>query len=187
MRQRKQSVWHRADDPWSDGHRVVLVTQGTQNIDPNDLLGPALHALDGRDVAVVATTGIAGGDSLPFPAPGNTRVMGLAPFPQLLPRVDLAITNGGWGGTLAILAHGIPLIIAGGDLDKPEVAARVAWSGAGINLRTGTPTAASVGAAIDRVLSDDSYADAAVDVGRRLRGLGGAAAAADIIEASVAA
>lgn len=167
-----------------DGRRVVLVTQGTQNIDPSDLLRPALQALDGRDVVVVATTGIPGRDSLPFPVPGNTRVAGFVPFAQLLPRVDLAITNGGWGGTLALLSHGIPLVVAGGDLDKPEVAARVAWSGAGIDLRTGTPTAAAVAAAVDRMLGDDSYATAAAEVGRQLRDLGGAAAAAGIVEAS---
>jgi UDP:flavonoid glycosyltransferase YjiC (YdhE family) len=38
--------------------------------------------------------------------------------------------------------------------DKPEVAARVAWAGAGINLRTGTPTP-RVRAAVREVLNDD--------------------------------
>ena len=62
------------------------------------------------------------------------RVAGFLPYAALLPRVDLMVTNGGWGGTLAALSHGIPLVIAGGDLDKPEIAARVAWTGAGVNL-----------------------------------------------------
>lgn len=165
-----------------DGRRVVLVTQGTQNLDPDDLIRPALEALDGRDVVAVATTGVAGQDTFPFPVPANARVGGFLPFGDLLPRVDLAITNGGWGSTIAALEHGIPLIIAGGDLDKPEVAARVAWSGAGVNLRTGTPKPAAVAAAVERVGEEQSFRDAASRVAVELRSLGGADRAADLLE-----
>lgn len=171
--------------PWwgeLDGRRVVLVTQGTQNIDPDDLVRPALTALAARDVLVVATTGVPGRDAFPFPVPSNARVAGFAPYGALLPRIDLAITNGGWGGTLAMLGRGIPLIVAGGDLDKPEVAARVAWSGAGVNLRTGIPKAPAVAAAVDRVLGRSSFREAAARVGAQLRSLGGAARAAELLE-----
>ncbi len=169
--------------PELTGRTVVLVSQGTQNIDPDDLLRPALAALDGRDLVIVATTGVPGRDELPFPAPANTRVVGFVPFAALLPHVDLMITNGGWGGTIAALRHGVPLVVAGGDLDKPEIAARVAWSGAGVNLRTGTPTSRAVAAAVDRVLADPSFRDAAGRVGAQLRSLGGAARAAELLEA----
>lgn len=171
--------------PWwgeLDGRRVVLVTQGTQNIDPDDLMRPALTALADRDVIVVVTTGIAGVDRLPFPVSGNARVIGFAPFGDLLPRVDLMVTNGGWGGTLAALRRGIPLIVAGGDLDKPEVAARVAWSGAGVNLRTGTPKPQAVASAVDRVLGDPSFRAAAERVAAQLGSLGGARRAAELLE-----
>jgi UDP:flavonoid glycosyltransferase YjiC (YdhE family) len=92
------------------------------------------------------------------------------------------VTNGGWGGTLAALAHGIPLVIAGGDLDKPEIAARVAWAGAAVNLKTGTPSAAKVASGVDRVLADPSFRDAATRVGAQLRSLGGAEHAAELLE-----
>ena len=108
--------------------------------------------------------------------PANVRVAGFLPYAALLPRVDVMVTNGGWGGTLAALSHGIPLVIAGGDLDKPEIAARVAWAGAGVNLNTGTPTSAQVAAGVDRVLADPSFRDAAARVGAQLRSLGGATA-----------
>ena len=49
------------------------------------------------------------------------------------------------------------MVVAGNTEDKPEVAARVAWTGAGINLRTGTPTAGAVRAAVREVLNDRSY------------------------------
>ena len=120
--------------------------------------------------------------SFPFPVPSNVRVAGFLPYADLLPRVDLVVTNGGWGGTLAALAHGIPLVIAGGDLDKPEIAARVAWTGAAVNLKTGTPSAAKVAAGVDRVLADASFRDAAARVGAQLRSLGGAEHAAELLE-----
>jgi UDP:flavonoid glycosyltransferase YjiC (YdhE family) len=36
------------------------------------------------------------------------------------------------------------MVVAGDSEDKPEVAARVAWSDVGLNLRTGAPTATAV-------------------------------------------
>lgn len=171
--------------PWwadLDGRTVVHVTQGTQNIDPADLIRPALDALADRDMIVVVSTGVPGRDELPFPVPRNARVAGFLPYADLLPRVDLVVTNGGWGGTLAVLSHGIPLVIAGGDLDKPEIAARVAWAGAGVNLKTGTPSAAKVARGVDRVLADPSFRDAAARVGRQLDALGGPKRAAELLE-----
>lgn len=172
--------------PDLDGRTVVHVTQGTQNIDPADLIRPALEALASEDVLVVVTTGVPGRDELPFPVPANARVAGFLPYDVLLPRVDVAITNGGWGGTLAALAHGIPLVIAGGDLDKPEVAARVAWTGAGVNLRTGRPSAAAVRRGFERVRSDPAYRAAAERVAAELATAGGARRAAELIEGLLA-
>lgn len=174
-------------DWWSDldGRTVVHVTQGTQNIDPADLIRPAIDALADRDVVVVVATGVPGRDTLPFAVPANVRVAGFLPYSELLPRVDVVITNGGWGGTLAALSYGIPLVIAGGDLDKPEIAARVAWAGAGLNLKTGTLSSTQVRRGFDEVVADPSYRDAAVRVGDELRSLGGASRAADLLETRV--
>jgi UDP:flavonoid glycosyltransferase YjiC (YdhE family) len=136
---------------------VVHVTQGTQNVDPHDLIEPAFAALGRQHVSIVAATGRADGHDLPFPSPPNAHVAGLVPYDVLLPLTDTVITNGGWGGVLSALAAGIPLVVAGGDLDKPEVAARVAWAGAGVNLRTGRPSARAILRAWRRVTTDASY------------------------------
>ena len=102
--------------------------------------------------------------------------------------VDRQAMHVGWVSGIpwayALLAHGIPLVVAGGDLDKPEVAARVAWSGAGVNLRTGRPRSAAIAAAVDRVLGESSFRDAVGVVGKRLRTLGGARRVADLLEDS---
>jgi MGT family glycosyltransferase len=140
------------------GRPVVHVTQGTlDNADLGRLLRPAMAALAGDDVLVVATTG--GPDPAPLRAglPANARLERFIPHDRLLPHVDVMITNGGYGGVQQALANGVPLVVAGDSEDKPEVAARVRWSGAGIDLRTGKPTPAAIAAAVRRILADPSF------------------------------
>ncbi|WP_083259876.1 glycosyltransferase [Cellulosimicrobium cellulans] len=160
---------------------VVHVTQGTANVDPRDLVLPALEALADLDVLVVVGLGHRTGP-LPGPLPRNARVAAMLPYAELLPRTSVMITNGGYGGVLQALRHGVPLVVAGGDLDKPEIAARVGWHGAGVNLRTGTPRPAAVAAAYEEVARDPRYRATAERLGAELRSLGGTRAAADLLE-----
>ena len=148
-------AWWRA----LDGDRpVVHVTQGTvDNTDLSRLLEPTIEALADEDVIVVASTGGHHLSELGFAVPSNTYVAEHIPHDLLLPRVDVMVTNGGYGAVQRALATGVPLVVAGKTEDKPEVAARVAWSGAGIDLRTGTPTAKAIRAAVREVLNDDRY------------------------------
>jgi MGT family glycosyltransferase len=146
---------------WSelDGDRpVVHVTQGTiDNADLRRLLEPTIEALGGEDVIVVATTGGRPVSQLKVPLPLNTYVAEYIPHDLLLTKVDVMVTNGGYGAVQRALSTGVPLVVAGNTEDKPEVAARVAWSGAGINLRTGTPTPRAVRAAVREVLGNSRY------------------------------
>ncbi len=147
-------------DELQDGRPVIHVTQGTiDNKDPGRLILPTLRALARLDVLVVATTG--GAPLPPGDVPPNARVADFLPHEHLLPLVDVMITNGGYGGTQRALAQGLPVIVAGDREDKPEVAARVAWAGVGINLRTGSPSPRAVLKAVRQVLSDPSYREAA--------------------------
>jgi UDP:flavonoid glycosyltransferase YjiC (YdhE family) len=67
------------------------------------------------------------------------------------------VTNGGYGAVNHALSLGVPLVIAGDSEEKPEIAARVAWAGAGINLGTGRPTAAQIREAVRAVLTKPQY------------------------------
>ncbi|BDZ46965.1 glycosyltransferase [Naasia aerilata] len=166
---------------------VVYVTQGTQNVDPTHLLEPALAALSARNVLVVASTGIRGRTRLPFSVPAGTRVADFVPQDRLMPFTSVMITNGGWGGVLGALSAGVPLVVAGGDLDKPDIAARVAYARAGIDLRTGRPNAAQVLAAYDRLTAEPAFRATARRLGTELRDLGGAPRIADEVERLAAA
>jgi UDP:flavonoid glycosyltransferase YjiC (YdhE family) len=56
-----------------------------------------------------------------------------------------------------MLAEGIPVIVAGDTEEKPDIAARVAWSGVGINLKTGRPSHEAIRAAVAEIQQDPSY------------------------------
>lgn len=142
-----------------DGSRpVVHVSQGTIANARPDLFAPAIEGLAGEDVLVVLATGGRQPQELGLTRlPGNVRVASLLPYDELLPRCTVMLTNGGYGGVQMALSHGVPLVVAGTTEDKPEVAARVAWSGAGINLRTSTPSADAVRRAVRRIIQEGSF------------------------------
>lgn len=164
----------------SDARPLVHVTQGTYDVDPADLLLPALSGLADASVQVAAATG--GAALPPERVPDNARQAPFLPYDQLLPRTAVMVTNGGFGGVLAGLAAGVPLVVAGGTLDKPEIARRVGWSGAGIDLRTGRPSAHVVRTAVERVLAEPSFAARAKEIAGSIARHGGVAAAGDLIE-----
>jgi len=150
---------------WSDlnsGRPVVHITQGTVSNKPEELLIPAIKALADLDVLVVATTGGRPLESIKLQnRPANLRLEEFIPHAQLLPYVDVMVTNAGYGGVQIALANGVPLVAAGATEDKPEVANRIAWSGVGINLKTGTPRPHQILGAVKKILTDTTYRQAA--------------------------
>jgi UDP:flavonoid glycosyltransferase YjiC (YdhE family) len=147
--------------PWwddLDGSRsVVHVTQGTiANRDLRQIIAPTLEALADDDLLVTVSTGGRPLDSLP-PLPSNARAATYLPYDALLPKTDVFVTNGGYGGVQYALRYGVPIVTSGGKEDKPEVAGRIAWSGVGRRLKAETPSPSSVGAAVRSVLAEPQY------------------------------
>jgi UDP:flavonoid glycosyltransferase YjiC (YdhE family) len=146
--------WHELDS----ARPVVLVTQGTlANTDLSQLVGPTLTALAHQDVTVIATTGGPSLDAIPVPLPANARAAVFVPFDRLLPKVSVMVTNGGYGAVNHALSFGVPLVVAGDSEEKPEIAARVAWAGAGINLETQRPSPEQIDDAVRAALTDPRY------------------------------
>jgi UDP:flavonoid glycosyltransferase YjiC (YdhE family) len=146
----------------SSGRSVVHVTQGTiDNADLTRLIEPTIAALAEEDVTVVVSTGGRPVSQIGTRLPSNTFVAEFIPHDVLLPMVDVMVTNGGYGAVQRALLDGVPLVVAGNTEDKPEVAARVEWFGAGVNLRTGTPSVEAVRTAVTAVLGTNRYRSAA--------------------------
>ncbi|WP_433965898.1 glycosyltransferase [Tunturiibacter gelidiferens] len=143
--------------------RLVLVTQGTvANRDFGQVIAPALVALGGReDVTIIVTTGGQPVESIPVAIPSNARIASFLPYAQIMPEIDLLITNGGYGTVNMAISHGIPIISAGLTEDKEEVSAHVQWSGAGIDLRTNQATPEAIRHAVDEIFTQPGYRERA--------------------------
>ncbi len=156
------------------GRPIIHITQGTvDNHDLSRLVIPAVQGLAERGLLLVVGTG---GSSLDIDHGvevhgirqrtgrrhrtghrGSTVLStGFVPYDLLLPRIDLMITNGGWGGIQQAARHGVPLLVAGSTQEKPEAAARVAWAGLGTDLHSGRPSPARLRRATDELLGDDA-------------------------------
>jgi MGT family glycosyltransferase len=170
-------------DELHSGRPVVLVTQGVIALDYDHLITPAMQALKDEEVLVVVVTGGKPVESLNHrPWPSNVRVERFIPFHEILPHVDVMVTNGGYGGTQFALAHGVPLVAAGISEGKTDICARIAWAGVGINLHTEKPEPAQIREAVRKVLTDPSYKEHAQAIEADYAGHDGPAEAAALLE-----
>jgi UDP:flavonoid glycosyltransferase YjiC (YdhE family) len=109
------------------------------------------------------------------------------PFDRLLPKVDLMVTNGGYGAVNHALSLGVPLVVAGDSEEKPEIAARVAWAGAGINLETARPSPEQIRDAVQTTLGDSRYRHAAKALQENFAGYNALDEITAVVEASISA
>jgi MGT family glycosyltransferase len=149
--------------PWFDErltryNKVVLVTQGTVEKDVNKLLVPTLEAFKNSDTLVVCTTGGSETDALRKNYTYNNIIIeDFIAFNDVMPYADVYVTNGGYGGVTLGIQNRLPLVVAGVHEGKNEICARIGYFKYGINLKTETPSAAQVKAAIEEVLNNAVY------------------------------
>ena len=172
-------------DWWGDldGTRPVIhVTQGTvANFDYDQVIAPTLRALADDDVLVVVATGGRPLDTLP-PLPANARAAMFLPYAELFPRTAVYVTNGGYGGVQYALRYGVPIVATGGKEDKPEVGARIAWSGVGRRLRTERPAPRALRRDILAVLNQPRYRQASQRMAADIAAAPGFAGLADVVD-----
>jgi MGT family glycosyltransferase len=166
------------DRPW-----VHVAAATMAGADPF-LLGAAARGLADAGVEVVATTGgrPVPGDLPPeAPAP-NVHVAGWVDHTELLGRCAAVVTAGGSGTIMAALAAGVPLVVVPTTWDKPDNAQRVVEAGVGVRLSPRRCTPDRLRAAVERVLGDPAYRDAAQRMARRIAAAPGPAGAAALVD-----
>lgn len=114
---------------------------------------------------------------------GATWVTDFAPQRAALRRADAAVTHAGLNTVLDALSFGVPLLAIPIAFDQPGTAARIAQAGIGIRLSRRTLTPGKVRAALERLIADPSYRNRARLLKAEIDASGGAARAAEIIEA----
>jgi MGT family glycosyltransferase len=138
---------------------LVLVGLSSDYQDQGDLLRRIAAALGILPVRAVLTTGN-GIDPASIEAPANVQVVKAAPHSAVLREAALAITHGGHGVTIKSLAAGVPLVCLPMGRDQLDIAARVVHAGAGVRLEH-TAAAAEIASAVEQVLGEASYREAA--------------------------
>ncbi|KXH62958.1 MGT family Glycosyltransferase [Colletotrichum salicis] len=169
-----------------DAKSIIGITQGTFAMDPTSLIIPAIKALQNdKSHLLVVPSKLADEIRDKVKVEDNVRIADWVPYDLLLPRCRLLVTNGGYGSVTQALSHGVPLVCAGTSEDKKDTAARVTWVGAGIDLKTDTPSVDQVRDAVHKVLNETSYRENATRIGNELNAQGGAKRACDLLEKAV--
>lgn len=136
--------------------------------------GGVLAALGHVDADVLFTTGKLDPAEL-GPVPANVKVERYVPQ-HVAMACEAVVTHGGCGTTVAALARGLPLVAVPLFADQPHNAARVQAAGAGIAVDAAQAVSA-LPAAVDRVLTDPSYAENARRIAADIAALPSAAQA----------
>ena len=148
---------------------AVYVTLGTVPVfSTPERLRLIVEAVAPTVGAVVVTTGPNPVEALGDIAP-NVRATPYLPQSLLLDRVDLLISQGGAGGTLGALLHGLPhLVLPLGRQSQLRLARSIEHAGAGLSLDPGAQDQASIRAATTELLQNPTFKAAATRLGREL-------------------
>ncbi|KAF3057625.1 4'-demethylrebeccamycin synthase [Daldinia childiae] len=144
--------------------KVIVVAQGTVEINPYDLIVPTLRAFANRsDVLVVAILGWKDANlssyGVDIEIPVNARIANYLSYDAALAHANVWIHNAGFGAVNHGIANGVPMVVAGEGMDKTENSRRVAWSGIGIDLGCAKPSVEQVRGGVERVLEDERFTE----------------------------
>jgi UDP:flavonoid glycosyltransferase YjiC (YdhE family) len=172
------------DDP------LVLVAPSTSQDPDGRLLQAALAGLAGERVRVLAAAPGRRDGSSRLPAgmrvPPNARAARWIPYSRVMPECAAVVCHGGHGTIALALRAGAPVLVSPGGGDMAEMAARLAWAGAGLSLprRLTSPRAVRLG--VRRLIADAAFGERAAELAAWSRANPGPPRAAAELESFVA-
>ena len=123
-----------------------------------------IEALRALPVRVLVTVGPQGDPATLGPQPEHVRVERYVPQSAVLEHCDVVVSHGGSGTALGALALGLPQLCLPQGADQFLNAAAIASAGAGLAIMPGDGTPEAVTDAVQRLLTDHSFRDAAARV-----------------------
>jgi len=164
---------------WLDGRPLVLVSLGTVNADVGARFfreaSKACGALPIQAV-FVAPAEVVG------PVADNIKVCDYVPQLAMLERASAVVSHAGHNTVVESLAKGLPLVVAPIKDDQPVVAQQVADAGAGLRVKFGRVKAPALRDALERVLNEPAFREAADRIRISFERAGGAREAAQRVE-----
>lgn len=156
---------------------VVYVTLGTIFNRLPGALKKLAHGASALDVDVVLTTGRNFDPAVLGPLPERVRAEPYLPQAEVLPRCDAVVCHGGFNTVFGALSEAKPVVITPFSADQPLNAFLCDASGLGVACTTGQPEgsmfplatpaalrAEDITVALNKVLTDSSYAVAAAQM-----------------------
>jgi UDP:flavonoid glycosyltransferase YjiC (YdhE family) len=167
--------------PWSTAERQprILVSLSTLNQGQASLMERILVALRGLSVQAIVTLGPSLAASQ-FTPPPNVTLETFISHAAVLPHVDAMVTQCGLGALMKALTHGVPLVCIPLVGDQPDNAARVTARGVGLRVSADAPPA-RIREAIQRVVTDPAFKQAAHQLAIKMAGEDAVQAAVDEI------
>lgn len=160
---------------------LVYVSLGTVLNNAPDFYRSALQALSGMDCDAILSIGDAVDPAALGPVPGNVRIFPRVNQLKVLAGADVFLTHCGMNSVSESLLCGVPMVLFPQHGEENAVAIRCEQLGAGLRLKR--PSASCIRSALEAVLGDDRYRRAAQTVAEDFARCGGAAEAADFVEA----
>jgi UDP:flavonoid glycosyltransferase YjiC (YdhE family) len=148
--------------PPDDDRPLVYITFGTIAGGAPEgavVFRTALEAVAELPVRALFTTGRGVDAKTLGSIPANVHVEAFVPQRDVLPRAAAVVCHGGSGTVIGTLAAGVPMVVVPLFADQPHNAQRIAATGAGIAAPGAD--AATLGAAIERVLAEATFRIAA--------------------------
>jgi len=154
----KTGVSYDWNNKLSKHKKNILISQGTFEGNHSKLIIPALEALKDEDYLLIIATAYHNTDQLRRAyKQDNIVIEDFIDFDFIMPRIDIYVTNGGYGGTLLAIEHALPMVVAGVNEGKNEICARIGYFRLGINLKTEKPSPEKIKKAVEKIISDPTY------------------------------
>jgi MGT family glycosyltransferase len=116
--------------------------------------------------------------------PGDPLVQAFWPQESVLRHCAAAVLHGGFNTVLDALAAGVPIVALPIAFEQPGTAARLKWVGAGRTLSPHRLTPGRLASALEDVVRNPSYREAALRLSAEMTAAGGAAQAANAVSAA---
>ena len=160
---------------------LVYVSLGTVLNNAPDFYRSVLSALSGMACDAVLSIGDAVDPASLGALPEHVRLFPRVNQLEVLAGADVFLTHCGMNSVTESLLSGVPMVLFPQHGEENAVAIRCEQIGAGLRLKR--PTASCIRSALEAVLGDDRYRQAAQTVAEDFARCGGAIEAADFVEA----
>lgn len=173
------------DFPWEwfdkDSRPIIYVSMGTI-VGGRRVFDAVIKAAQGADWKAILAVGHGIATAQFTHIPDNVLIRNFVPQLEVLKRVDAVVSHGGNNTVTETLLNGLPLLVIPFSADQPESAGRVKASGSGIRLRPGLAYPRRLRQAIEAILTEPRYREAAQRVQHSYAQCQGAQTSAALVE-----